>query len=38
MKEPEKNPDEIKKKKKIKLPLDDLASLPSEEEYGNEFH
>ena len=27
-----------KKKKKIKLPLDDLTSLPSEEEYGDELH
>jgi len=27
-----------KKKKKIKIPFEDLTSLPSEEEYGNEFH
>jgi len=27
-----------RRKKKIKLPLDDLTSLPSEEEYGDELH
>jgi hypothetical protein len=26
------------KKKKIKIPFNDLASLPSEEEFGNEYH